>query len=162
MVRLPEPPGADAPEAGATGDSQFSKLMRVYQVQAHRKARLEAELKDTKSVLENAKELIRSEVGTIGLAKGSVMRVDGIGKFNYTTNRYYSVPPENRAEFVELIIERGEQSLLEMGKKSLNDWCKAIVDDYDAEVPGSFELPNYIRFFEDTMVPNIVAVKEET
>lgn len=161
MAILPEPPNTDAP-AEATEESQFAKLMRIYQIQANRKKQLDAEVTEIKGVLENAKSLIRAEVQNIGLAKGSTMKVEGVGKFNFTTTRYYSVPPERRAEFIALIIERGEEVLLDMPKKALNDWCNAVIEDYDASIPGSFELPSYIRFFEDTMVPRIVPTKEAT
>lgn len=145
----------------AIQNDDFAGLMQAYSNTNAEVTRLKDLKKDADATLGALKDSMREVATNIGLAKGSTFRVEGAGKFNWTTQRGFNLPAGDREQFVRLLIERGEISLLTIGSSNLNAWCNQVIDDYDEDDPDSFRLPSYIQKFEDTMVPRVALDKKK-
>lgn len=129
-------------------NAQFKDLLTKYDAvdTAH------AETKDRLARLEMQRKALRdllsTEVQNIGLGKGTQLQVPSVGKFHFTTKRWYNLPAERRADFVKLLIQRNEEQLLTIAQAALNAWC-------DDMVAREEELPPYLTFHEDKFIPSI-------
>lgn len=150
-VSVPDP---NAESDLARGENaKFEALMRRYKAVDEKIAVVKREKADLEAELSNVKQLLREEVLNMGVSKGSTLRVEGVGKFHFTTQRYYRVPSgDEREHLVRLLVAEGSQSLLTIGKKDLNDWCRDRKDSEEA-------VPDYIKFHEDKHVPVISLTK---
>lgn len=138
-------------EKGA--EPQFEALMRTYQAKSEKADELKKEKADIEQELTYLKGLIRDAVVNMGLAKGSTLRVEGVGRFNFTTQKYWRVPTgDERERLVHTLLEEQSVSLLTVGKRDLNDWCR---DREDREV----DVPDYLQFIEDANVP-VISLKK--
>jgi hypothetical protein len=132
---------------------RFEELMRRYQAITLKVDALSEERKLAIGQQDNLKALLKEEVQNMGLGRGSKLKIDGVGAFSFTTNRYYACTKERRLELVDLLIERGEKSLLTIGKADLASWASEVDEDEDQT------LPDFVTFFEDKFVPRVAVDK---
>lgn len=160
--------------------ARFEQLLRKYD-ELDQQA---ADAKDVKSDAEQSRDyvkgLLRDEVRNMGLGKGSKLEVEGVGKFSFTTRRYYQLPAPSREEFALLLIRRSleqkvvaaseeeraqridevvnvlrgtEVALLTIGQKELDRWCAERKAEVDEDEPSA--VPAYVTYHEDGFVPVI-------
>jgi hypothetical protein len=129
-------------------NSQFLELLDHYDRIETELARLKDETTKMDNQKRHVRKLLTEEVQRMGLGRGSKLDIPGKGTFHFTTKRFPKLPAERREDFVDLIIARGETSLLTIGKSDLAAWC---TDLRRADIP----LPPYITLHEDKFVPVI-------
>lgn len=128
--------------------------MRAYKALEVKIAEIKEDKKEKDEQQANVKKLIASEVVNMGVGKGSKLKVEGVGSFNFTTQRYYRVPSgDERERLVRMIMDEPNGiALLTIGKKDLNDWCQDRLNREE-------EVPEFLQYFEDTMVP-VISLKK--
>ena len=136
------------------GMPEFAALMRAYKKVNDHIEELKDEKKDQEEQLAYLKKLIQTEVKNMDLGPKSVLRIEGVGSFNFTSQRYYKVPSGDARERLmrKLLEEKDGVALLTIGKKDLNEWCK---DREDQEL----EIPAYLEYFEQKDVP-VISLKK--
>ena len=164
-MKLPLPPNAQKPvatiETKPIVNDDFKSLMIAY-ADANRNLDDQKEMvSDTKETMGALKDSMREVAVNLGLGRGSNFNVEGAGKFSWTTQRGFRLPAANRHDFVQLLIERGETSLLTIGDANLKAWCQQVRDDEDPTDPTGFKLPSYIEQYEDNMVPRVALAKKK-
>jgi hypothetical protein len=127
---------------------QFAELLNLYDDVETQIADLKQRLDDLSEQRKLLRDRLRDEVTNMGLGKGTTLDVPGVGTFHFTTRREYNVPREYREQFVKALIQRGEESLLTIGKADLKAWC----DDMERTKET---IPSYITYYEDQFVPSI-------
>lgn len=137
---------AEAPEP--QDEELFSELMRQYDQIDEQLAEVDIRKKELDEAKKHVRALLKDCVENMGLGPGATLPIDGLGKFSFTTQRYYHCPADRRQDFVGYLIERGEEAVLSVGKSDLNQWAEDMKQTEQA-------VPPYITFHEDRFVPRI-------
>lgn len=129
-------------------DPRFEALMKRYAEVDARIAAAKREKSELEDEQQNLRQLLVDEVRNLGLARGSTLRVDGVGTFGFTTKRGWRVAADDRERLVTELIEEGSTALLTVGKKALDDWCADRLNT-------GRDVPEYVKRYEDRHVPRI-------
>lgn len=128
--------------------SKFAALMQEYDRVDSQLAAMKEAVEGMEAERDNLRTLLRDEVLSLGVAKGSKLEIEDVGTFHFTSRKHYRIPAEYREQFVRELIQSEQQVMLSIGKADLKVWCE---DMERTDTP----LPTYLAYHEDKFVPVI-------